>query len=1276
MIKLYFETLEHDITSYVDESSIVYSDNIDKTRAHGGFTIPFVKSDVLRGIDLSKPLPRLMRIYLNMDDEETYWVVSEDRVNKVRKGDSPLYSHEITIIEPTVILENRTLPDMTVTQPKGALDNFIYNINIIDNETTIVDTITELDIADGYEETGVLANNTLSTLGFNYGVSNDITVLDDNVLKEVRTYTIQLNLEVYNIQWLPASPEAQLELSVYSDGVLISDLYTLDVPKATTKFKLLQLKTFIYPYSKTLNVSFEYTSTSINEVITVKARTTGLYNDPLETEVEDELWITSMGFNILTAQTGVTEKSKLEDVVDKILLIQQSAPLSEPSQEFQLADESRVILKSISPEFTFKGYTVFDALDEVASYVGAIVFLGENDWSTVYIKIFEDGQIEGDIDYLEEEQNVFLTDYVTGLEINAQNVINEDNERYVAVEPSETGWLSIRTTDIGQITDTNATIHTSRPFYRSYQVLVKGLAFTMYDGATPVPFADTVEWDISNFVVEQARWNALENVALDTRSGVVNKGNTIFYTQGEKMLYNIGYNDVILAPAWNTATPANYAIVEAILCQAAVENPTYTFSATYSLTPSLFDLSFRIYYMPYTNARVTVYRDDAARLNQSFKYFNETASINDMKSLGDIAHRHANRKGNAISSYKGISSSIYNLIRLGMKNDRGEVLTSYEVAFSPQLREFVLHYSKENPNISAYKGTPSAYRQWEIPKDDLVYRKDKYSEYVYLSEFNDSSIYTIYTTNQILANFQPIPDGEKLTYAVIKLDYDGLGYTETVEATIDTLAFGTTSALQIEMQDNYSAGAKQITGDVVGGVTQTRQADTLYGDDLGRVENINILTYVTYSSDPDNYPDNDTVTTGEESDLEIVVKKDAREIWGLTQELVFRSNYVNVKVYSGMAKFNGLVAKGSTVETRPLLLKKGYFPTNENIELSKTIQTTWDSTITVNELYTEIDVPAGEYEGYLWIEIATMTPIFAVRTSDFDSLTPATLGHNIYYNTSYALMVSNYSLDLTNEIEITDAISLTLFIFPIVNLVDTIDVTTVVNELMQENYFVDLVDTFALTSIANEFQSTDFVLDLVDTMAVSDAVSEAASTQFIIDLVDVMAMQSITSLFKDSSYITNLIDTLSVSSTETESQFIFPIIDLVDSMAMSDTVNEFESTNFTIDLTDTMAMGATINTFLPTDFTINLTDTIIASSSITETQPALQWIYVGTTGSYDKLVVYVSSGSKCATTSVIETWLAANYPATDYSYGYIIRVTRGNEDLFPCTPVAYYYQAG
>ena len=81
-------------------------------------------------------------------------------------------------------------------------------------------------------------------------------------------------------------------------------------------------------------------------------------------------------------------------------------------------------------------------MNECASIIGEQVFLGQDDFTTVEFTYFKNDYQSG-IDYIDEEYNVYLNDYVTGLEINAQNVIKEDDARFIKYEPSKTGYTSI-----------------------------------------------------------------------------------------------------------------------------------------------------------------------------------------------------------------------------------------------------------------------------------------------------------------------------------------------------------------------------------------------------------------------------------------------------------------------------------------------------------------------------------------------------------------------------------------------------------------------------------------------------------------------------------------------------------------------------------------------------------------------------------------------------------------------------------------------------------------
>ena len=616
--------------------------------------------------------------------------------------------------------------------------------------------------------------------------------------------------------------------------------------------------------------------------------------------------------------------------------------------------------------------------------------------------------------------------------------------------------------------------------------------------------------------------------------------------------------------------------------------------------------------MAYSNARVTVYRDDAASLYESTKYFNEQANINDMKTLGDIVKKHVNRRGNIVTSYRGVAKNINNLIRLGMRNSRGEVLSSYAVSITPTLREFVLHYSKDNPNINSNKGVPSAYRQYEVPTNDFVYRKDKYTEFVYLSEIVEPSVFTIYSTTQLLENFQPTPTGTKLNYAQVDIDYTGNGtFDKTVEATVDTLAFGNTLALQVEMLDNYSAGAKQETGTVVGNVTARFQTDVRYTDDLGRFEVARVKLFATHnSSNPDLYPENADSVSGAESTLSIRVKKDAREIWGLTQELVFRSNYTNIKVYSGMAKFNGLAMKGTEVETAPFLLKSGYFPLNESIDRSQLVQVAWTSNLNANELETTFTTPVGNYGGYIWMEVGTWTPIFAVQTTEFDTGVGATLSHSVFIYTSYSILIPSYVESLSSELTVLDTMGVVKYVFPREDLTSTMTVEDMMTLIRSTDYAVNESSIMYVNDTMTVEQSYNLVDNLSSSLTVSDVISVEISTNIIDDI----------------SSIIYVLDDITVA------QFIFPIVDISDSLSMDVSMNDEQSTTY--------------------------------------------WHYIGTTNAtFDSAVTNIGEGSTCNTETTIRAWLTSMYPPSSYAYGTVFRVLVANEDLELCTPRYHYYSA-
>ena len=965
-----------DITQHVDKQSIITNDTLDESLASGAFTIPFVSNTGIQNGD--QPIPRLSEV--NIDG--LLYVVSEDEVTLVRKGTNKLYKHQVTLIEPTKILQKRIIPDLTVTQPQGDVANYFFTINNIDTN----------EFTDG----GFLIDNIKRTIPLvETSQSQNTSIIENRTLKTTDPYEVNIRYIVENRQTnIPrpfgdATPneEAEILLEVYYGSLKIGETTaTLDgVPFG-----------FFTPKANTYIGGFkiDYDPLVALEQISIKAKTTGLYyTNPDE---DDQLYIKELSLTISQPEE-VDDQIYLDQVVDKLL---QFHP------EFFLSEQAIARLSVIkSPEFTFQNYTLYDALREIANYATAIVYLGESDFKTIHFYFYDDDN-QQDIEFVDETQVEYLDGFANGLEINAPNVIRDDNPLYAIQEPDLSGWLSLRSAndETGeQIIDTQTAVSLQHGIYRPTEVLVKGLQFTMQNELDEtVTFVDTLEWNITDYVVEQQRYNTYTDQAnLNSRGAVINKANTIYYRQGDNKLYGLGFIGT-LPPAWNQPKPPNYAIHEAILNKAAEENPTYTFTTDYLIdlnTASIHDLQFKVKHIPYSDVRLTIYKDGSRGKN--IIYFNEQASLNDMELLGRIAQENANRTGNRTTRLQGFTSN--DRFLLGSRLD-DKVLVNYTISRTPTVNKFVAEYAVGYANISDYVGIDSRYRQYEIPIDTIVNRRDKLTQFFDLQVSNEipTTILTPeyldtgnnYFFNSLYGNFTTTPSGSRPTYAKITIDND-----KVVESTLDAYRMGRTLGLAFDMTDNFSAGAIKKDRQIYDGsnnINIKTQEDARYTNLLGRFTNARIEYFVSSGGSTlafsDNYPDNDRTAAFKYIDYDYTVNKDARERWGFVWELVFQGDPTPdqiIKVYDAFVKYNrlGTEVTPNTVEIR--FLKKGYLP-ERNLDITKTTLGTGTIQVPSGEQYLQIQAtaPEGEYEGL--ILTLNEEPILAIQSGDYDFGTQVT----------------------------------------------------------------------------------------------------------------------------------------------------------------------------------------------------------------------------------------------------------------------------------------------
>jgi hypothetical protein len=305
------------------------------------------------------------------------------------------------------------IPNITVTQPKGDFTQYVFSI--FKNTTTpnIFNSLVTLSLA----QTSPSQNN---------------TVVDGLTLKNLNEYEIYNNFTIRNDQFNSAlfsqtDAVADIEFTLFYGSTLI-DTKTFRINGRSGLFG----DDIIYQGG----FLTKHTPATINQTLSVKARTLGKYNID-GAVVDDKVKIDEYVLKPSQKADVNNDKIMLDTVVDKILSFHPTFTLSSTTREG--------IAKYTSPEFTFQNYTVYDALKEVANYVGAIVYLGEDDFTTVHF-YFYDTILTDTIDFADQEQVEYVDDFADGLEINAANVIREDNALFTVKEPSQDAidWLTVR----------------------------------------------------------------------------------------------------------------------------------------------------------------------------------------------------------------------------------------------------------------------------------------------------------------------------------------------------------------------------------------------------------------------------------------------------------------------------------------------------------------------------------------------------------------------------------------------------------------------------------------------------------------------------------------------------------------------------------------------------------------------------------------------------------------------------------------------------------------
>lgn len=299
--------------------------------------------------------------------------------------------------------------------------------------------------------------------------------------------------------------------------------------------------------------------------------------------------------------------------------------------------------------------------------------------------------------------------------------------------------------------------------------------------------------------------------------------------------------------------------------------------------------------------------------------------------------------------------------------------------------------------------------------------------------------------------------------------------------------------------------------------------------------------------------------------------------------------------------------------------------------------------------------------------------IFPILTLEEGILMLSTWG-NVYQSTDYVLNLAtdniqvqvelsaikstNYEIQTDSSIILNDNLTLSQFVFPIIDSLD---------------------DGILFTSTyGNVYQSTNYEEQLSGQILMYDDFDIQTSTDVSLSFGnDVISLISTPNVIQSTNLAISLVDTAIALGSTLNSEASTDITTSLSSdyVYVGDDIQLVQSTNITISsLDDSMTFGSTISSEKSTNFSITLTDTAISLTSSTNVLLPKVWVYVGTSGTYNLAVTNIASGGSCSTQSAILAWLNTNYPPENYANGYKVRVFRTNEEMGLCSPSYYYYE--
>ena len=849
----------------------------------------------------------------NVLQDTVYCLVANAEREMVRRDATPLYNHNIEVVELSKLLERDVCDTMTVTNYLG--HNYTQGGSIAQpaftgNSLLLKNLYTKplYYYTPQEQNAAFVINNFANMIGYNDGTEFAPDPSDGNVV-----VTAPDGSTVYNAV-PPANQGATIALTQEGTYKIVS-----------------QYRFYVIVQGQTVDVE----GTATWEIAAVQ-------NLP----AADDWTITEVTQRLLSA--GVTRRVNAAGAVDGT---------SNDAQKYVFdSGQATQFANTVSPEFFFTRGTLWEALATVGGYIHGIPRLVYDDGvlTVKFDLLGGDEQYTGNLPAAVYDYKQILGDeYCGAVDSTVENLLNTTNTTQgTVVEPSATTFRAVNAPEgsFRIAPDAEPVILTDQPIYK-----VTKLEFWYSVGSTQRAV------DLTPYVFENAEYQTLSSFG---GAYPYSKSYALVYTQGQKNISGLVFT---AQTSSLNQLEQNYAIVN--ILQAVTGDTTSFNTKNGSNIPNN---QFRVTYVPYVTTRITQRKPFLDYPTDNTLLYNQGGNSVENEYYGERLRGTIMRIGNVSWVRTFIFAHYADIPKCGQKIGNyyvARVDCEYERMYIKATVTAVENFNK----LAEFIGINSNYRLYDVSEKQSVDRYINYSESCVVS-FNHSAWDYGNSGGSIIGAgilavrslFGGVPNSYDKISAMTMVSKGGrvvdnpAGEIATqLGLAAGAFSSGNSIVMYTTLLDNYGAGYQSVPTD---GTATRGQRLLPYGDTFGNISIANIAFGTGFSPAPSTptpdsafyYPQLDSGTTLASPYYTgyFGISKDSRErLAGIVLQQHFQSDdfsasavgngtrtgQYNIIIGSGLSKYNPLViGTGTTVSL--YFLPKMLSPIENIISLSGAVQ--------------------------------------------------------------------------------------------------------------------------------------------------------------------------------------------------------------------------------------------------------------------------------------------------------------------------------------------------